>query len=240
MLTKAKAAKAAKARFPLILAAGLWMAATQVQAGRPLTTEDADVLASGQCEAEGFVGRLTTTGEPATRGWTLQGSCGVGASTQVALAASRSRSEGVSSSGVLLGGKTGLIPREGAALGVTLAWGITGEKAAGDSLRHELSYLNLVATREFAPGWTGHGNLGWQRSQSSRSQSTTWNLAIERALGQGVDLGAEVYGDDHSDTWLGLGARWTVSESLSLNASWATLNATPRSRQWTIGFKYGF
>ncbi|MFT3956506.1 MAG: hypothetical protein QM722_19620 [Piscinibacter sp.] len=226
-------------RFPL-LAASLLVLGGTAHAGRPLATEDADFLDRGQCEAEGFVARAAASGEPALRGWTLQGSCGVGANTQLALAVSRSRSDGASGSGLLFGGKTGILPREGDGLGLTLAWGLVGAKAAGGSMEHELSYLNLVATRELSPGWTGHANLGWLRSESADASSTTWNLAIEKSIGNGVDLMGEVYGDDRSDEWLGLGVRWAASDKLSLNASWATQNGTPRARLWTLGFKFAF
>jgi len=225
---------------PLCLSIALLALAGTAQAGRPLATEDADVLSRGQCEAEGFIARASASGEPATRGWTLQGSCGIGLDTQLALAASRSRSDGISGSGLLFGGKTGILPREGDGLGLTLAWGLVGEKVQGGSMEHELSYLNLVATREFSPGWTGHANLGWLRSESADASSTTWNLALEKSLGNGIDLMGEVYGDDRSDEWLGLGVRWAASDRLSLNASWATLNATPRARLWTLGFKVAF
>lgn len=225
---------------PFCLSIALFALAGTVHAGRPLATEDADFLSRGQCEAEGFVGRASASGEPATRGWTLQGSCGIGVNTQLALAASRSRSDGITGSGLLFGGKTGLLPREGDALGLTLAWGLAGEKAQGGSMEHELSTLNLVATRELSPGWTGHANLGWLRSESADASSTTWNLALEKSLGNGVELMGEVYGDDRSDEWLGLGVRWAASDRLSLNASWATQNDSPRIRLWTLGFKVAF
>lgn len=224
----------------LALAAALFALAGTAHAGRPLATEDADVLGRSQCEAEGYHARLSANGTPDTSGWTLQGACGIGANTQVALAYSRARSDGVAGEGLLLGGKTGIITRAGEGLGLTLAWGLTGAKVGGGSFEHELTYLNLAATREIAPGWTGHANLGWLRSESADANSTTWNLAIEKSLGNGVDLMGEVYGDDRSDEWLGLGVRWAASDKLSLNASYATQNDSPRVRLWTIGFKYAF
>ena len=102
-----------RTRTPLCLSIALFALAGAAQAGRPLVTEDTDLLLRGQCEAEGFVGRASTTGEPATRGWTLQGSCGIGVNPQLALPASRSRSEGVTGSGLLFGGRAGLLPRDG-------------------------------------------------------------------------------------------------------------------------------
>jgi hypothetical protein len=55
-----------------------------------------------------------------------------------------------------------------------------------------------------------------------------------------VDLMGEVYGDDRAKPWAGIGARWTASDTLSLNASWAMQNETPRVRLWTLGFKVAF
>jgi hypothetical protein len=97
-----------------------------------------------------------------------------------------------------------------------------------------------VATREIAPGWTGHADLGWVRSESADASSTTWNLALERSLANGVDVMAEVYGDDRSDPWPGAVVRWAATDRLSLNPSYAGQNDTPRLRLWTVGFKYSF
>lgn len=222
-----------------LLAALLTLAGT-AQAGRPLATEDADYLEPGKCEAEGFYSHRKPSGFDAVKGWTLQGACGVGANTQVALAYSRARSGDETAQGLLLGGKTGLITRSGDGLGLTLAWGLTGQKTSGSSFEHELTYLNLVATRELAPSWTGHANLGWVRSESAGTNSTTWNLAVEKALGNGLDVMGEVYGDDRSKPWVGAGVRWAASDQLSLNASVAVQNDTPKLRLWTVGFKYAF
>jgi hypothetical protein len=109
-------------RIPSLAGAALLILAASAHAGRPLATEDADVLDRGRCEAEGFYARLDPSGADATRGWTLQGACGIGGRTQVAPAYSRARSEGDRSEGLLLGGKTGILGREGDATGLTLAW----------------------------------------------------------------------------------------------------------------------
>lgn len=210
------------------------------QAARPLATEDADVLDRGQCEVEGVIAQSKPSGEPSTRGWTAQGACGVGANTQLALAYNRSRTDDADFSALLFGGKTAILTREGEGLGLSLAYGLVSAKAENGSMEHELSYLNAVATRELARGWTGHANLGWLRSESASTNSTTWNLALERALGNGVDLMGELYGDDRAKPWIGVGARWAVSDKLSLNAAWATQRETPRVNAWSIGFKLAF
>ena len=227
-------------RHCLMIAAAALTLSSAAHAARPLATEDADVLERGECEAEGVIAESKPSDEPSTRGWTAQGACGVGASTQLALAYNRSRTDAASLSGLLLGGKTAILSREGDGLGVALAWGIVAAEAEGSSMKHELTYLNGVATRELSPGWTGHANLGWVRSKSANASSTTWNLALEHPLGNGVDLTAELYGDDRAKPWIGVGARWAVTDQLSLNASWATQRETPRVNAWSIGFKLAF
>lgn len=221
----------------LLLAA---LAGSAAHAGRPLATEDADVLGRGSCEWESFAARVRTDGEPSSHGWATQAGCGIGIGTQVALGVSRERSDGATAEGLLLGGKTRLVGRDGGATGWTLAWGLAGVKDEGRSFDHETTFLNLVATRELTDGLTGHANLGWLRSESADTDSTTWNLALEWALGAGLDLMGEVYGDDRSEAWLGLGVRWSVNERFSLNGSWARQGGTPSARLWTLGFKLAF
>lgn len=210
------------------------------QAGRPLATEDADVLARGDCEWESFVADTRARGDSAERGLITQVGCGLGAATQAALGAAGSRYAGETTSALFLVGKTALLPREGESLGITLAWGLAAERPPGGSMKQETTFLTLVASRTFAPGWTGHANLGWLHSRSASASTTTWALAAERAMGGGVDLMGEVYGDDRGKPWMDVGARWQAGESTSLNASWAVQRETPRVRLWTFGLKLAF
>jgi hypothetical protein len=209
-------------------------------AGRPLATEDADVLERGNCEWEGFAARLTTSGTPAVNGATMQVGCGFGWNSQAALGYSRERSDGASTSAWGVSGKTAIVERAEGRTGLTLAWGLGTQREPGGSMKHETSFLALVATREWADGWLTHANLGWVRSESASASATTWNLAIEKPVGNGVDLMAEVYGDDRERPWLGAGVRWSVSERFSLNGSWSVQNQSPRPKLWTLGFKLAF
>lgn len=81
-------------------------------AGRPLQTEDAGVLEPGACEIEGATHRLSAAGERSTESH-LQWGCGIGWTSQIAVAASKARDQGVRSSGLAIGGKTGLWKAEG-------------------------------------------------------------------------------------------------------------------------------
>lgn len=227
-------------RTPLPIAVLLLLAASASQAGRPLVTEDADVLDRGSCEVEGYAARFSVTGAPRTDGWVAQVGCGVGLASQVALAYNRSRSDGVSADSLTVLGKTTLVARKGDATGITLAWALGGQRLPGESFQHELTQLNGVATRAIGSRWTGHANLGWTRSESQRASSTTWNLAAEWAAGGGVDLMGEIFGDDRTRPWYGLGVRWAMSDRASVNASHAVHTEAPRTRMTTVGFKVAF
>jgi hypothetical protein len=223
----------AAAWLALLLAGPSW-------AGRPLATEDADVLDRGECEWESFAARESASGEPSSRTLSTQFGCGVGAMTQASLAYARDRSEGQSSPSWALVGKTALLPREGEGLGLTLAWGLGWQRTPGAGWKHEEAALNLVATRSFADRFTAHANLGWVRTRSDDLNTTTWNAALEWAAREGLDLMGEVYGDDRTRPWLGLGVRYAITERVSVDASWSVQNDTPRAKLWTVGFKLGF
>ena len=209
-------------------------------AERPLATEDADVLDRGECEWESYAARESVSGAPSARTLSTQIGCGVGAMPQAALAYGRSRFDGETTPGWALVGKTALLPREGGGLGLTLAWGLGWQRMPGSSWRHEDSALNLVATRTFADRFTAHANLGWSRSESERRNTTTWNTALEWSATDRLDLMGEVYGDDRARPWLGVGARYAISERLTVDASWTVQNNTPRPKLLTVGVKVGF
>jgi hypothetical protein len=209
-------------------------------AGRPLATEDADVLERGACELEGYAARLSVAASPAVRGATAQLGCGFGWNSQAALAHGRERSDGASTSGWGLSGKTAIVERDAGRTGFTLAWGLAAQREPDASMKHETSFLTLVATREWRDGWLSHANLGWVRSESASTNTTTWNLAVEKPVGHGLDLMAELYGDDRDKPWLGTGVRWSATERFSVNASWSVQNGSQRPKLWTLGFKLAF
>ena len=212
----------------------------QSEAGRPLATEDADILDKADCEWEGAYARQKANRSPAVNGWETQLGCGVGLSTQVALAYGEARAANLKSRGVALLGKTGLIERKDDGIGLTVAWTIGGVKDPGNEFKHDFTQLNLVATQEVLTGVTWHANLGWLRNQIDHKNFATWNLAGEYAVGGGVDVVGEFYGEEHSKPWWGIGTRWQATETLSVNTGFGMQSERPRIREWTVGFKYAF
>lgn len=223
------------------LLVGANMTCTEALAGRPLITEDAGVLEARDCEWESAAVRTTTRGQPRVSDQATQVGCGIGLNSQIALAAGRSRSDGISARSLSLTGKTGLHDGDdGQGTALTLAWGVLGNHSPGASLRHELSFLNLVASRPLPAGFTGHANLGLTHSRSERSSRANWNLALEWSQQPGLEWMAEVYGVEREKPWLGLGWRWTPGKDWNLNASWAQQQQTPRVKLLSLGFKLAF
>lgn len=224
----------------LCAASSLTLLGTAALAGRPLVTEDADVLDSQACEWESVGIRQRASGDPSSRSWATQLGCGFGFNSQAALFVGRSSFAGSNAHSLGLGGKTALWPREDEGLGLTIAWGLAGAKRSGEKLEHDLSFINFVATKGLGPDWTAHANLGWTHSKWGVGSTTSWNLALEWSRDTGLDWMGEIYGDDRAKPWLGLGARWAASEAWSLNASWATRREAQRVHLISLGARFSF
>lgn len=192
------------------------------------------------CEWEGVYTRQTAHRSATENSWQTQLSCGVGLSTQLALAYGQARSVDSTSRNVTVRGKTGLIDRKDDGIGLTVAWTIGGVKNHDEAFKHDFSQLYLVATQEIVKSVTWHANLGWLHDQIEHRNHATWNLAGEYAVGGGVDVVGEFYGESHVKPWWGVGTRWQASEALSLNAGFSLQTENPRIRQWSVGFKFAF
>ena len=215
-------------------------ASFRCEAAPPLATEDADVLDKAGCEWEGVYTRVKARRSATENGWETQLSCGVGLSTQLALAYGQARSAGLTSRNVTLLGKTGLIDREDDGVGLGVAWTIGGVRNHGQSFKHDFSQLSLVATQEVLKNVTWHANLGWLHDQIDHRSHTTWNLAAEYAVRGGFDVVAEFYGESQTKPWWGVGTRWQATEALSLHAGFGMQSEQPRIRQWSVGFTFAF
>ncbi|HET9204783.1 MAG TPA: hypothetical protein VFO28_01005, partial [Burkholderiaceae bacterium] len=150
-------------------------------AGRPLQTEDAGVLARGACEVEGSAARLSAR-DAEERAHGLQLACGIGASTQLALAVALLRGDVADDArGAELNGKTGLWRGEDSddAPALTLAYTVRGLQLDGEGWHHVATQARLVYTRPLHPEWLLHANLGHARDETSHARSTTWGLAFE-------------------------------------------------------------
>ncbi len=221
----------------------LFVAAAACQAGRPLQTEDAGVIAAADCEVEGA--RLLERTDGATEAENgLALACGVGLRSQLALGLARAGSGDAATRLQQLGGKTGLWRDGDEGPALTLAWSVGRAKEAGGGWRHDSREASLVASLP-VDGATVHLNLGHAREVPTRLVATTWALAWERdpeALGAMAWAPmAELFGDDHGQAWWNVAARLTLLPGrafvdLSFGRRW---QGGP-SRLATLGFKLAF
>jgi hypothetical protein len=209
-------------------------------AGRPLVTEDAGVLGSGECEIEAFGARERASDAPTVRGWSAQFGCGVGLDTQLALNATRSKAADERVDGLAFVGKTALRELKDDQAGIALAYLLGAARLPGGDYKREAAALNAVLTVPVGP-WLLHANLGWTYSRSARSNATTWAVAAERTAIGPLDLALEFYGDDRSAAWIQLAARWAVvPEKFFLDASYGVEASGARPKLLTLGAKLAF
>jgi hypothetical protein len=186
----------------------------QARAARPLQTDDAGVLAKGDCEFEGATQRLSAPGQTATETG-LQVGCGVAWDSQLAVAAAVAREDGVRTTSLAVGGKTGLWKSAGGdvASSLALSWQLLGSQQAGRAWRHAGTAASLLWSMPLVSHFTLHANLGHNRKELDHYHATTWGVAIEQA-GLGANkrwmLMAELFGDDHERPWWNLGLRVAV------------------------------
>jgi hypothetical protein len=212
------------------------------QAARPLQTDDAGVLAKGDCEVEGATQRLSAAGEAASES-SLQLGCGVGGDSQLALAAALARADGVRESGLVVSGKTGLwkTPDPDDATSLALSWLLQAAQPPGGAWRHVGTGLNLLWTLPVATAYSFHANLGHNRKGLDKRQSTTWGLGFEHA-GLGAQRRwmpmAELFGDDRERPWWNLGLRFAaVPEKLFVALSFGRQFGTERPTLVTFSLR---
>jgi hypothetical protein len=224
-------------------ALGATLTATPAFAGRPLQTEDAGVMARGECEVEGSAARLSAA-DTDERSRALQLGCGIGGSTQLALAVALLRGDAADGArGAELNGKTELWRGAGGddAPALVLAYGVLGVKFGGDGWRHAASQARLVYTRTLHPEWLLHANLGHARDERSHARSTTWGLAFEHSGIGAIAPMAELFGRDREPAWWNLGVRASVArDTLYFDASFGQQMSAARARLTTLGFKAVF
>ncbi len=213
-------------------------AALPARADRPLASETADVIDTGDCQVEAWAARLRASGLPSTQGEVVFTSCGVGGRHQVGFVLDQARDNGTTDRGVSLWGKTTWVAPEVGKVGFGTSYVLRLDKAPDRGLRAETTGLLGAATLDLGHETIVHANLGWQYNRTPRQSTTVWSLGIEH--GQAFTVAADVFGDDRSKPWASAGFGFNVNDSLSLNAVYALQFDHPRVRVVSVGLKFQF
>jgi hypothetical protein len=224
------------------VALALLLAAGGAYAGRPMATEDAGVLDRGACELESFIGRVTVDDLPSAHARSLQLGCGFGYDSQLAFAVAEAKADGLKVRTTTLLGKTALNTPAENTTAFTLAWGLAWAKPDDGSNRHEVTFLNGVATHPLSSSLKLHANLGWSRSQSAKASTTNWNLGLEKSYAGGIDAMAEVFATDRDNApWVQFAVRWAaIPDKLFLDGSWGVQTGSGHAKALTLGLKVPF
>ena len=236
-------AAAARLRLVLCLLTAC-LAAGPARAGAPLQTEDADVLAAGDCELELAALHLSRPRHAGGAGAGLQ--CGAGHRLQLGLAFARAHEEDTTSRSGQLGGKLRL---GGADDGprASLAALVGIDQDDGGRWHAARTRVSLVGSLPAGPG-TAHVNIGRYRDIPSQLLVTTWGLAYEHGPlpigGAGTPRWApmvELFGTRELGSTLNLGLRGTlVEETLFLNLALGQERRRPHTTLASAGLRWAF
>ncbi|QBE66961.1 hypothetical protein [Pseudoduganella lutea] len=201
------------------------------QAGRPLVTDDASVLAPGDCQVEASASR-----GPGQR-W-LAPACNVAQHWEVGIGAGNVRSGGEFHRAIVIGAKTVLRPLSEDGFGVGAA--VSEQRIAGPDTSRDQT-VNLIASVPLASWATAHVNAGAIRHGMSHQRAGIWAAALETTRGRG-GLTFEVFGERGASRGWQAGARWTVVQDvLDLDAGYGELHDCDGRRRFaTVGLTYVF
>jgi hypothetical protein len=213
--------------------------ASLAHAGKPLTVDDADVLAKKSCEIETYGTHINSFGS-VSRGLQSTLNCGVSSITQLGVTLGGTHDDFGSTSIFALSGKTRILEGEKETPSFTLGYGVSQSKAPSSHWSSPQYAASVIGTFPLSEKTTAHLNLGLVHDNASDSRKTrgTWGIAGEYEMTPAVTLLAESYGEQTSSPTLGLGVRWQVSKQWKIGTEVSRQSHT--ATQFTLGATFSF
>lgn len=179
---------------------------TSVQAGRPLTVDDASVNDVGEGHVEGW----WTRAPDGSRNWTVAPAYAPIQNVELGAGMAREQKTGLETLNIQAKFRISPSQENGCNMGAVLGTArTTGETSKG--------YVNALFTCNHATLGSLHTNLG-ALGFSSSQRIGTWGLAWERAYGD-VTAHVEVYGQQHDKPTWATGLRTNILSKLQLDGS---------------------
>ncbi|TFW29647.1 hypothetical protein [Duganella callida] len=201
------------------LAAGLCLAAAlPAHAGRPMTVDDASIVAPGQCQLETYAAHA----DHLNQYWATP-ACNAGGSWELAVGGAWS--EDTSGPRALIShygrlqAKTVFKPVESGGWGVGLV--LADQFRSGRGLDGDLSANVPVSLSLLDDQVLLHLNAGVLRSQDERRTNATWGAGAAVRLSERNSLTAEVYGQQRNGARYQFGlAHALIPDHLQIDGTW--------------------
>jgi hypothetical protein len=206
-------------------------------ADRSRLEDESDIAEAGECAAEWALERQRE-GAATAQETALELDCGIGWRTELLAAFGRQRSAGERAEAIALEALTSLRDRADGIVGWALVWGLARERAGTGDWRSAEHFVAIELTWHPDPGWLLQARLGTLRDRLERRDATPWALTLEHGLRDGVEVAAELEGDDRRRPMAGVMLRFELGhEDLSVLSSYATSLGAPRERR--VGLALG-
>ena len=189
-----------------LLALLLLAAAGPSIAGRPFTTEDADVLGDKRCQVESWIDH----GRDTSNGW-LAPACNFGLGIEWQVGFSRSRVSGHSFASESYAQAKGLFKEiEGdSRWGVGWVVGISRDPLRETPRGWQDPYVIVPVSVAVGEALV-HANLGWSRNRAEGRDRAIWGAAVEIPGGERITWVGEAFGEGSGNPFLRAGLKFSV------------------------------
>ncbi len=218
--------------FAGVLAAGF--VAPQVQAARPMVTDDARIVDAKACQLESWI----KGNRDSTEYWALP-ACNFTGNLELTFGGALTREDGrTRTTDVVMQGKTLFKPLDTNGWGIGLAAGMVRHPQADAGTRDWYAYVPAsFSFRDDAV--VVHTNLGWLREGEIRRDRLTWGLGTEARFAERTWLIAETFGQNQGKPFYQLGLRhWLVPARVQLDATYGNRTGGGSNERWfSIGLR---
>jgi hypothetical protein len=189
-------------------------AALPAHAGRPMTVDDAAIVAPGQCQLETYAQRADSAREY----WATP-ACNVGGTWELAAGAGWAEDDVRTSHFGRLQAKTVFKPLEAGGWGVGLV--LADQFRAGRGMDGDISANVPLSFSLRDDSVLLHLNAGVVRALATRSTDATWGIGAEFKLNPRNSLTAEAFGQQRNGSRYQFGfAHQLIPDHLQIDATW--------------------
>jgi hypothetical protein len=203
-------------------------------AGGAFSVDDSEIGAPGECKVESW-GSFASNRDFISA---VAPACvvNVGRPVEAALQFARSRSDGHWSTGLVLKGKTSLVPIGNGGIGVALVGGIGFDLTQGQAAS---TFVSLPVSFQISEPLRFNLNIGAVRDLIEDRTIFTWGAGADFSVTSKVTLIAEVFGAD-GETGAQTGIRYTPHEKIDFDLIYGR-NLTGERADWiTFGVNVRF